>query len=206
MSRGAPEGSEPPAKHAEAPPGARGPSPGAGATGHGLELPEAVAREMARAAEEGYPREACGALLGSVEDDLRRVEAHHPVANRWADRDDRYIVDPATLRRLMEDEERGGPRVLGFYHSHPDAPPEPSATDLEHAWPWYVYLIVPVEGDEGGPRAGRGRAWELDPARGAFTEVDVSVGGARAQPGPPLGERKGGRDGAPDRAPERRGR
>jgi proteasome lid subunit RPN8/RPN11 len=34
--------------------------------------------------------------------------------------------------------------VLGFFHSHPDHPARPSAFDLEHAWPYYSYLIVSV--------------------------------------------------------------
>jgi proteasome lid subunit RPN8/RPN11 len=34
--------------------------------------------------------------------------------------------------------------VLGYYHSHPDHPAEPSEFDSEHAWPWYSYVIVRV--------------------------------------------------------------
>jgi proteasome lid subunit RPN8/RPN11 len=39
---------------------------------------------------------------------------------------------------------------MGFYHSHPDAPVQPSQTDLENAWPFYTYLIVSLQ--DGEPR------------------------------------------------------
>jgi proteasome lid subunit RPN8/RPN11 len=34
--------------------------------------------------------------------------------------------------------------VLGFYHSHPDAPARPSEYDRQHAWPFYSYVIVSI--------------------------------------------------------------
>ncbi|MDR2489668.1 MAG: Mov34/MPN/PAD-1 family protein [Desulfovibrio sp.] len=37
-----------------------------------------------------------------------------------------------------------GLEVLGYYHSHPDHPALPSAYDLEHAWPFYSYVIVSI--------------------------------------------------------------
>lgn len=37
-----------------------------------------------------------------------------------------------------------GPSVIGFYHSHPDADPEPSRLDRELACRGYWYLIVAV--------------------------------------------------------------
>lgn len=132
-----------------------------------LLIPEALRERLHRHVEDAYPREGCGVLLGEVADGARRVTGLEPAENRWPDRDDRYLVDPETLRRLMEEEENGGPRVLGFYHSHPDAPPEPSKTDLEHAWPWYHYLIVGVRGG----RAGAGRVWELE--EDAFAEREL---------------------------------
>lgn len=133
-------------------------------------LAPGLAREMASALEEAYPAEGCGVLLGRVQGRDRTVTELAGAENRWPDRDDRYLVDPGTLRRLMEREDRGGPRVLGFYHSHPDADPVPSETDRELAWPWYLYLIVPVEGRE----AGEGRAWQLEDGGGGFVERAVT--------------------------------
>lgn len=139
--------------------------------GAALHLPGEATAEMEAAFREAYPREGCCVLLGREEGGRRVVERVVEARNRWPDRDDRYLVDPGTLRRLMDEEAEGGPRVLGFAHSHPDAEPVPSETDRELAWPWYHYLIVPVRDGEVGP----GRAWELDPGAGEFRERPIRV-------------------------------
>jgi proteasome lid subunit RPN8/RPN11 len=81
-----------------------------------------------------------------------------PVANRRTDDPHRYLISPDDLRRITAELSQSGLDVLGFYHSHPDHPAAPSAFDIEHAWPWYSYLIVRV--DRG--RAGEVTSWELD--------------------------------------------
>lgn len=148
---------------------ARTDGPGAGSAPR-LVLAGGAAGRIARAVEEAYPREGCGLLLGRVEGGGRVVEEVRPAPNRWEGREDRYLVDPETLRRAVDEEAGGGPRVLGFWHSHPDADPVPSATDGELVWPRYLYLIVPVRGG----RARRGRAWEL--ADGRWAERAVAGG------------------------------
>ncbi|MCA9300791.1 MAG: Mov34/MPN/PAD-1 family protein, partial [Phycisphaerales bacterium] len=54
--------------------------------------------------------------------------------------------------------------LLGFYHSHPDHPSRPSRTDLEHAFPWFSYVIVAIE--RGVPSALT--SWVLEEDRSAF--------------------------------------
>lgn len=137
-----------------------------------LVLPAAARRELIAGLEAAYPAEGCGVLLGEADGPDRRVGDVHPAENRWpegGDRGGRYLVDPGTLRRLMDREAEGGPTILGFYHSHPDADPVPSETDRELAWPWYLYLVVPVREGE----AGEGRAWQLDEDAGEFRERPV---------------------------------
>ncbi len=131
-----------------------------------IEIGAGVRRDLMAAAERGYPGEACGILLGRVDGRARVVEGFRPTANRWAGRDDRYEIDPDSLRRALEAEGNGGSRVIGFYHSHPDALPLPSETDREMAWPWYYYLIVRVAAGA----AEDARAWELDADSGRFAE------------------------------------
>ncbi len=159
-----------------------------------LVVPGSVAEAIAREMESAYPGEGCGVLVGRAEEGGRRlVRTAVPSPNRWPGRDTRYRVDPGLLRRLLEEEENaaeaedtpkaaagargaaGDRTVLGFYHSHPDAPPEPSATDLEHGWPWYHYLIIPVLGG----RAGRGRVWTL--GDGGFRERPLLVAESEAE-------------------------
>jgi proteasome lid subunit RPN8/RPN11 len=62
-----------------------------------------------------------------------------------------------------------GRDVLGFYHSHPDHPAEPSDFDREHALPFYSYIIVSVEKG----RAVNLRSWELAPDRAKFLEEEL---------------------------------
>lgn len=136
-----------------------------------LLLPADELARIRRRAERALPREACGVLLGRTEERTRRVARSVPAENRWPERADRYLVDPGTLRRLQDEEAGGGPAILGFYHSHPGAAPEPSTTDAELAWPWYIYLIVPA-----GERSGeRPRAWEYDSGAGAFEERELRI-------------------------------
>lgn len=153
-----------------------------------LVLPDAARAELTRSLEAAYPREGCGLLLGGLRAPDRVVEEVRPAANRWEGRDDRYLVDPETLRRAVDDEAGGGPRVLGFYHSHPDAEPVPSATDREMAWPWYLYLIVPVRDGRADP----GRAWQLAPGGEGWRERPVVE---PRRTGEPAGD--GGEDPAP---------
>lgn len=123
--------------------------------------------------ELAYPAEGCGVLLGRLGVGWREVRRAVPTRNRGTRRSDRYEIDPETLARLVAAEDGGAAsRVLGFYHSHADAEPEPSVTDRELAWPWYDYVIWPVhQGMAGAPRA-----WRLSGDR--FDELDVRVGDA----------------------------
>ena len=62
---------------------------------------------------------------------------------------------------------------MGVYHSHPQSPPKPSATDLEQAYQEYVYLIA-------GPADGSApltiRAYRLSGDR--FVDVQLTPTGA----------------------------
>jgi proteasome lid subunit RPN8/RPN11 len=98
-------------------------------------------------AEAAYPAEACGLLIGAEEGRGRlRVSAVRPSVNVAVEARERsFEIDPALLLCLQR-ELRGGPNaVIGLYHSHPDQPAQPSASDLAMAWQdRYVWLIVSV--------------------------------------------------------------
>lgn len=81
--------------------------------------------EAARAA----PEECCGLLLGEGET-IREVRA---CANVAADPRIRFEIDPAALLAAHREARDGGPPVIGYYHSHPEGHPLPSATDCDHA-------------------------------------------------------------------------
>jgi proteasome lid subunit RPN8/RPN11 len=109
-----------------------------------LRLSEAALQEIRRQGELAYPGECCGVLAGRT-GETKEVRRLMPMPNRRTDDPHRYLIAPEDLRRVTVELTGAGLEILGYYHSHPDHPPIPSAFDLEHAWPWYSYLIVRVE-------------------------------------------------------------
>lgn len=90
--------------------------------------------EAARA----HPAECCGLLLGEGV----RVREVRPAANVHAEPARHFEIDPQALVDAFRAARQGGPRVLGYYHSHPNGHPLPSATDCEHTGDGRVWAIV----------------------------------------------------------------
>lgn len=127
-----------------------------------LRLPESFAGEIRRYGEDAYPSECCGVLAGRIgSDGSKEVVRLEPAVNRRTDDPHRYLIAPDDLRRLEAQLGAAGHEIVGYYHSHPDHPAAPSAFDAEHAWPWYSYLIVRVDGGRGTDLA----SWVLDDDR-----------------------------------------
>lgn len=135
-----------------------------------VRLSNALLGEIRREGEEAYPAECCGILAGrsgEIKEVLRLV----PMLNQRTDDPHRYFIAPDDLRRATVELSRLQLEVVGFYHSHPDHPPAPSAFDREHAWPWYSYVIVRV--DEG--RSAELTSWELEDDRSAMRPETLEV-------------------------------
>lgn len=107
--------------------------------------------------ERAYPSECCGVLAGRS-GGSKEVVRLVAMANQRTDDPHRYLISPGDLLRTTAELSRSGLEVLGFYHSHPDHPAAPSTFDVDHAWPWYSYIIVGVH--QG--RAGEITSWELE--------------------------------------------
>jgi len=120
-----------------------------------------------------YPEEACGGLLGRVVDDgdVEVVEAVSLANAREDERRRRYLIGPDAVLALERRAEKAELQVIGFYHSHPDAPAAPSKFDREHAWPWYIYLIVQIQFG----RVASTKAWRLTEDRERFAPVAVDT-------------------------------
>lgn len=139
-----------------------------------IRCPDGVMETMRAHARRSYPHEACGALLGRVVDGgAKEVVGAVPLENERTDEPERrYLISPGALRELGREAASVALEIIGFYHSHPDHPAEPSAYDREHAWPWYAYLIVEVRGGE----AGTLRGWRLADDRSSFLEEEIVPG------------------------------
>ena len=122
---------------------------------------------LRRHAARVYPDECCGALLGPAPG---QVSEAYPLDNTFPDQQRRrFLVGPDEYRRAEKRATETGMTLLGFYHSHPDHPAEPSQFDLDHAWPNMSYVIVSVR--QGQPK--ELRSWRLKADRSAFEEEFV---------------------------------
>ncbi|RMG90907.1 MAG: M67 family peptidase [Zetaproteobacteria bacterium] len=107
---------------------------------------KSVEQVMRKAAESGYPNEACGLLVGRLDDQGWHVDAAYEVRNINEDRSaDRFLLDPEGYQRVDQSVRGTGQEIIGVFHSHPDCPAKPSPTDLGHAWESFLYPIVSVD-------------------------------------------------------------
>jgi proteasome lid subunit RPN8/RPN11 len=114
-----------------------------------------------------YPHECCGALIGKDQNGTVEVVDVRPLENVTDEGPRRrFRVSPDDYRESEAHARKAGADLVGFYHSHPDHPAEPSQYDLDHAWPNFSYVIVSV-------RAGQPadwRSWRLNADRSSFVE------------------------------------
>ena len=131
-----------------------------------LVLAAEVVRRIERHGRESYPHECCGALIGR---DHVVVEAFALPNTTEEGPRRRFLVRPADYRAAERRASEAGSELLGFYHSHPDHPARPSQYDLDHAWPFFAYVIISVR--EGQP--GDMTSWRLREDRSAFDEEQI---------------------------------
>lgn len=124
-----------------------------------------------RHGETSYPHECCGFLLGRVEGEAKEVVRILAAPNERGDAArNRYLLSPEAYLRAEVEAERQGLEIVGFYHSHPDAPARPSEFDRAHALPWCSYLIVAVEGGA----AGESTSWVLSENHLNFEREEIT--------------------------------
>lgn len=125
-------------------------------------------------AEEAYPGECCGLLVGRVKHDGSvTVSCIAPSPNVAQPPDlDRFEVDPKIRFDLMRALEGSDEVIVGHYHSHPDQTAEPSATDLNMAFePDLVWLITAVASG----KAKATRAWRLNRETRAIAPLTLEI-------------------------------
>ncbi len=123
-----------------------------------------------KCAGEAYPDECCGAMVGTGRDAVRSVREAWPIENTAPSPGRRYVVAPEDYRRVERRAREAGVELVGFYHSHPDAPAAPSAFDLAHAFPGFSYVIISV----GAQGPGAITSWRLRDDRSTFDSEEVT--------------------------------
>lgn len=111
-----------------------------------IEIEKAAWDVMVRHAEDTYPRECCGVMIGSVDGDQKKVTEARALENVYTGgQEDRYEIRPADLLQSDRDARKLGLDVIGIFHSHPDCAAYFSKTDLENSCPWYSFVVLSVD-------------------------------------------------------------
>jgi proteasome lid subunit RPN8/RPN11 len=132
----------------------------------GLTLKPGVGDQIREHGVATYPHECCGALYGR--DSVVTATLALPNTTEEGPRR-RFLVRPQDYREAERRATELGAELLGFYHSHPDHPARPSQYDLDHAWPFFSYVIVSVR--NGAPEDMT--SWRLRDDRSAFDQEDL---------------------------------
>jgi len=133
-------------------------------------------KNMHASAEKHYPLEACGLLIGRMQDGVWNIDEAREVANLNDERAaDRFILDPAAFQKADRELAGSGREIIGIYHSHPDCPAKPSPTDLSAAWDGFAYIIVSTCNGA----AADTRCWALNTSGDRFQVVNLQDSLAR---------------------------
>ncbi|MEG3847138.1 M67 family metallopeptidase [Microcoleus sp. herbarium19] len=132
-------------------------------------------------AENTYPEECCGLLLGRVSAGVKTLVEVWPADNAWSSQAQenwpeekglterrRYAIKPEDMLRAMKQGRDRNLDIIGIYHSHPDCAAVPSECDRTMAWAQYSYIIVSVR--QGSSQ--EFRSWTLD-AEGNFQAEEI---------------------------------
>lgn len=106
-----------------------------------VQLPQPVYNDIIAHAREGKPEEVCGIVRGDGLIATSSKRARNVAENRIIF----YDVDPQTLLEFVRNEDE----MVGVYHSHPESPAYPSATDAWIAeYPNKIYFICSLQYDD----------------------------------------------------------
>jgi proteasome lid subunit RPN8/RPN11 len=121
-------------------------------------------------AKEAYPEECAGVLVGMDTGEMKVViDTWRAENTHEEERSRRFLIEPLKIKEFEERATERDMDVLGFYHSHPDHPAEPSEYDREYAWPYYSYIIASVSAEN----VEEMRSWVLRDDRSGYDEEPI---------------------------------
>ena len=133
-----------------------------------LVLTPSQVQQIEEEGAQAYPNECCGALIGrdgTVTETLALPNTTDEGPRR------RFMVRPQDYREAEQRASQTGGELLGFYHSHPDHPAKPSQYDLDHAWPFFSYVIVSVRDGVSEDMT----SWRLREDRSGFDQEELNA-------------------------------
>lgn len=151
-------------------------------------LTQSELNEIFAHAEEAYPEEACGIVIGKPSDsDTNIVRRCANLANQYhqddpilypRDAKTAYKMDPKDLLRIQSEADVKGLDFILTYHSHPDheayfseSDQEQASPDGEPLWPRLRYLVVSVKNG----KASYFKIFRWDSIERQFTEEPSAV-------------------------------
>ncbi len=137
-----------------------------------IKLNHASLHKMKLHSSRTYPEECCGVLLGRVDNETKVVCDILEMKNaKDENRSTRFLITPEDYKSAEQQAKQEGVDLVGSYHSHPDHPAVPSQFDLEHAMPWWSYVIINVEAGQPSTL----RSWLMNEDRSRFEEEELIV-------------------------------
>ena len=100
---------------------------------------------MVSHAQATYPNECCGAMLGTVDGDVKTVKVGVAIENAFTGvQHERYELRPEDLLKADREARTRGMDLIGIFHSHPDCDAYFSETDLKNSCPWYSFVVLSI--------------------------------------------------------------
>lgn len=104
-----------------------------------VRLPRAIVDQLLEWARQSPDEEICG-LVSRDQSGFKKCYA---IANIAADKKHFFIMEPQAQIVALRDMREQGATLAAIYHSHPDTPALPSATDIkQHQYSDVPYLII----------------------------------------------------------------
>ena len=138
----------------------------------GIYLTNNIINQFKQQAEQDYPHECCGFILGAFNEDCSKGIEYLPASNiKDKNRERRFLIDPQAYQQAEDEADQRGLSIISIVHSHPDHPDKPSDFDRDHAWPGFSYIIISVQNGN----AVSYRSWQLNEDRKFFIEENINI-------------------------------
>ena len=104
-----------------------------------ITIPRPIVNQLLHLAQQSPDEEVCGLISRNAQG----FKTCYSVANIARDKKRFFELDPKSQIDAMRAMRERGEELAAIYHSHPDAPPLPSITDVQqHEYPGVLYLII----------------------------------------------------------------
>jgi proteasome lid subunit RPN8/RPN11 len=111
-----------------------------------IEVEQTPWQAMVLHAEQTYPNECCGAMLGHIQGGKKMVIEAVPLENAsTGEQRQHYELRPGDLLSAEKAARQRGLDLIGIFHSHPDCDAYFSETDLRNSCPWFSFVVLSIK-------------------------------------------------------------